>query len=561
MRKSQYTSRYSLLMPFVFLLTGCIDDKYDLKKDIDTSISFSESGITLPVSSTSDMKISQVIDLEENGQLKTDNEGNYYFYKSGKTEEEITVSIGYGSICNTVETDYTYHLKQDPTLETKPRYPEWNINTMNFTTKSIPNYSPDRLGTHVRALDYVDTPMSIVIELLDNNIVDFAPQIAKIKYSVPSFYVLEDESELTRTDIWMNHHNTHIIRCKGVDFNAALKDGEVAYYDNKTGQIHFKGEIKIECDIEYAYMDTYNTIDDPYINIRTTVGSLTTDKVTGRFEKSEHVDVEPITFEGLPDLINDEEVVVDLDNPTVRLTIDNEVPARALINATMKAYRDGKETATLKIGEAYGTDSIKFEGGEKQTVWISRKPQVVPDTVSGNVVIPEMMNLLTVMPDKIEIDGWAHTDSSQIVVMGLNKRYHVTPTYELFAPLVMGKNMKLVYTKTMNDLHDKLKKLEVSTIIFTANATSNIPLDLTATMTATDKQGNPIENIKLEQSQTIRGLAESTITLALTGSTDDFQRIYSMELKAYAECNEAMEGQQLNENHAIRLNNIKVTIY
>lgn len=561
MKKIQLTTQKLCIIAMVSTMIACVDDKYDLGKNVDIKLGISENGITLPTSSTSDIKLSQVMELEENGQLKTDAAGNYYFHKTGTTTNETIISVGYGSICNTAETNYTFYFKKDPTLETSVRYPEYNINTMKFTVKVQPPYAPDKLGQHVRELCYVHTPMDIVIEFLDNNIADFAPYISEIRYTVPSYYDIEDESDLTQKNVKTNTFNYHRIRCKGVDFKAALKNGEVASYNNKTGQITFKGEIKMECAIDYAYMNEYKKIEDPFIQMRTTIGSLTTDKVEGRFEKSEYVEVEPITFENLPDMINDEEVVIDIENPVVRLTVDNEVPARALINATLKAYRDGKETASLKIGEAYGTDSIKFEGGTKQTVWVSRIPTAIPDTVNGNVVIPEMMNLLKVMPDKIEIDGWAHTDSSQVVTMGLNKKYHVYPTYELFAPLVMGKNMKLVYTKTMDDLHDKLKKLEVNKITFTTNATSNIPLDLTATMKAMDQQGNPIENIRLEQSQTIEGLAESKITLTLTGNTDDFQKMYSVELKAYAECNETMAGQPLNENQAIRFDNIRVTAY
>lgn len=546
----------------VSAMAGCIDDKYDLSKDTDTRLSISKNGLTLPTSSTSDIQLSQIIDLEEDGELKTDDEGNYYFHKTGTTTDETTISVGYGSICNTVETEYTHHLRKDPTLKTTAKFPEYNISTMEFKTSIHPDYAPDRLGTHVRALDYVDTPMSIVIEFLDNNISMFAPQISKIKYTLPSYYVLEDENDLTSTNVWTNRRHYHIIKCKGVDFNAPLKDGEEAYYDNKTGQIHFKGEIKMEFTIDYAYMNEYAKINDPHIDIRTTIGSLTTDRVTGRFEKDEHVDVEPITFENLPDVVNDKEVVIDIENPVVRLTVDNEVPARALINATMRAYRDGKETASLKVGEAYGTDSIKFEGGKKQTVWISRNSMAqLPDTVSGNVVIPDMMKLLTVMPDRIEIDGWAHTDSSQVVTMSLSHEYHVYPTYELFAPLIIGKNMKLVYNKIMDDLHDKLKHLDVTKITFSANATNNIPLDLTATMTAKDELGNTIESIQLEQSQTIYGLTDSSITMTITGNSNDFQRVHSIELKAYADSNGYMAGQQLNENQAIKLDNIKVTVY
>lgn len=560
MRKLQSAAGFFPLAA-VILMTACIDDTYDLKKDIDSQVSFSKNGLTLPTSSTAEIKLSQIIELENDGQLKTDEKGNYYFYKSGETAEATTVSVGYGSICNTVETNFTYHFKDNPTFETSVKYPEWNINTATFTSSVSQEYHPDVLGSHVRALNYVDTPMHIVIEFLDNNISECIPYISEIKYRVPSFYDLEDESDLQETNVKTNQRHYHVIRCKGVDFNAALKNGEKASYDNKTGKIIFKGEINIECKIDYLYMNIYNSIHDPQINIRTIIGSLTTDKVTGRFEKSEHVSIEPITFEDLPDIINAPETVIDLDNPTVRLTVDNEVPARALVNATLKAYRNGTETATLEIGEAYGTDSIKFEGGKKQTVWISRKPTAIPDTVSCNVVIPNMSKLLTSMPDMIKVDGWAHTDSSQIVTMGLNKKYKVSPAYELYAPLVLGANMKLVYKQETDDIHDKLKHLDISRIAMTATAKSNIPIDLTAKLTAKDDKGNNIESISLMQDQTIRGMSDTDFSLVLIGSPNDFQRVDIIELNAYGECNETLAGQPLNENQTIKLENIKITVF
>ncbi|MCH5310740.1 MAG: hypothetical protein J1E57_02100 [Prevotella sp.] len=540
--------------------TGCVDNKYDLGKEIDKKWGFGENGLILPNSNTSDMHLSQIIELKKNGQLTTDADGNYLFYKKGKSQDETIVCVGYGSICNTAENNYTYYFRQDSTLEITPKYPELDINTMRFTTSTSPNYKPDRLGEHVRALDYVDTPMSIVVEWLDNNIKDFAPYISKIKYSVPSYYVLEDENDLVATNMATNRFGYHVIRCKGVDFNAALAEGEVASYNNETGQISFKGDIKMDCFIDYAYMNLYDTISNPYINIRTTVGSLTTDRVTGRFEKRENVEMEPITFDDMPDLIKNEEVVIDIDNPIVRLTIDNEVPARALINATVKAYRNGTETTRLNIGEAYGTDSIKFEGKKTQTVWISRKPTEIPDSVSDNIVVDNIIDIMRIMPDKINIDGWAHTDSSQVVTMGLNYKYKVYPTYELVAPLVIGKNMKLVYIKETDDLHSKLDKLEINSLTMTASITNTIPLDLTTTLKAIDTQNREIKDIVLTQAQIIKGLSDTDITLTIVGKPEDFQKLDKLELKAYAESSEVLAGQTLNENQALRLENIKITI-
>ena len=542
------------------LACSCIDNKYDLGKEIELNIGFGADGLTLPTSNTDRMELSQIIELGENGQLTTDTEGNYLFYKSGRNMDSTIVSIGHGSICNATEDNYTYYFKQDSQLETETKSGQYNTAVMRFTTDLSPTYQPDRMSDCVRAIEYVKTSLQIDIQMIFEGVSEFTSNISDIRYEVPSFYVLEDESELHETQVSTRDMHRHTIHTRGVDFNAATKEGEKIGYDAETGTITMAGHVKMHFTINTAHMDEYELLDNPCITIRVTAGTLGTNEVTGRFDQNERVDVEPITFEDLPDMINDDEVVIDLDNPVVRLTVENEVPARALVNAKMTAYRNGTETARLDIGEAYGTDSIQFEGGSRQTVWISRKPMEIPDTVSKNVVISNMTDLLARMPDRIEIDGQAHTDSSQVVVMGLNQRYTVQPTYELVAPLIIGPKMKLVYTKEIDDLHTAIKDLEINSLTLRATAVNNIPLDLTTTLKAMDGSGNEIGGIALEQSRTIKGLDTTDITLTVTGEPQDFHKLDRIEIKAYAESSGTLAGQALNENQALRLEDIKVTV-
>lgn len=557
--KHLFSMNKSIIAICSMLICSCIDTKYDLGKEIEPKLGFDSEGITLPSSNTDLIELSQIVKLSENGQLTTDPDGNYLFYKSGKNMDSTIVSIGQGSICNATEDNYTYYFKQDSQLETEIKSQQYNTATMRFTTDLSPTYQPDHMSDGIRALEYVKTSLQIDIQIEFDGVSEFASNISEIRYEIPSFYVPADLNELRETQVNTRDIHRHTINTKGVDFNAITKNDEKISYDPKTGTITMIGHIKLHCTINTAHMDEYELL-NPSMKIRVTAGTLGTNEVTGRFDQNEHVDVEPITFDDLPDIINNDEVVIDIDNPVVRLTVDNEVPARALINATMKAYRNEKETARLDIGEAYGTDSIKFEGSSKQTVWISRKPMEIPDTVSKNIVVDNMMDLLTKMPDKIEIDGWAHTDSSQVVVMGLNKKYVVQPTYELVAPLIIGPNMKLVYTKETGDLNSTLKRMEVSNLTMTARAINNIPLDLTATLTAKDENGREISNIVLVRNQTIKGLDESEITLTVTGEIEDFQKADKFEIKAYAESNEGLAGKTLNKNQALRLEDIKITV-
>lgn len=551
----------TIWITLTLLFCSCVDDKYDFGKEVEIKVGFADDGLTLPTSSTQPIALSQVIELNENGQLTTDPSGNYLFHKSVDKMDSTVINIGQGSICNATETLIDYHFKEDPDLQRTTVSEKYNTARLNFEISALPDYAPDNMSKSIRELDYIKTGLSISFIIYNNNVDEFASEISEIKYQVPSFYDLEDPSELTETHVRLGSQHEHIIHCKGVDFNAATAAGEEIGFDSSTGKLTFKGKVGMTCTINTAHMKEYEAMADPQIQARVTVGTLGTNEVTGRFSKTENVDIDPIELDDLPDIVRDEEVVIDLENPIVNLTINNEVPIGAMVNARLHSIRDGKEVASLDIGDIYGTAPIYFSPSSRQTVTVSRRPLAqLPDTVSSNVVVDNIMDILKIMPDKIEVEGFAHTDSSQVVTMSLNKEYRVYPQYELLAPLVIGPKMKLVYRKATEDLHDKLKHLEINQITMSAKAKSNIPLDLTATMTAKDEQGNEIADITLEQSQTIKGMSESDITLVLKGSIEDFQRVYSIETTAYGECNEALAGQPLNENQAIRLEDIKVTV-
>jgi len=65
------------------VLTGCsTDDGIDLG-DIDTTIAVGSDGLTFPSSSTNHVKLSDVLDLKENGVIDTLENGDYRFQKTG----------------------------------------------------------------------------------------------------------------------------------------------------------------------------------------------------------------------------------------------------------------------------------------------------------------------------------------------------------------------------------------------------------------------------------------------------------------------------------------------
>ena len=75
-----------------FLVTGCTNSDYDFN-EIDATMGFGGDGLELPASSTMDIPLKDVLDLEENGSVKLDDEGNYLFQLTGSGSSEANPKI------------------------------------------------------------------------------------------------------------------------------------------------------------------------------------------------------------------------------------------------------------------------------------------------------------------------------------------------------------------------------------------------------------------------------------------------------------------------------------
>ena len=60
----------SVCTTMLSIVSSCVDHDYDLTKEIDKTISFGGEELTLPASSTSELRLSKVLDLDEGSSIK-----------------------------------------------------------------------------------------------------------------------------------------------------------------------------------------------------------------------------------------------------------------------------------------------------------------------------------------------------------------------------------------------------------------------------------------------------------------------------------------------------------
>ena len=104
----------------VLLTASCTDDQYDIS-NVDTESRFTAKGLVIPLN-MSPIMLDNIISLNEDGDVKKDEKGNYYFYKKGKEPfESDNINVKKIKITKPADISQTVNvtIALDPTIQEK----------------------------------------------------------------------------------------------------------------------------------------------------------------------------------------------------------------------------------------------------------------------------------------------------------------------------------------------------------------------------------------------------------------------------------------------------------
>ena len=76
-----------LLIMSLLGITACVDDAYDLSKDVDMTITVGGENLSIPGSNTDLITLEKIFDLAPESDVKADANGNYALTMSGEGSE------------------------------------------------------------------------------------------------------------------------------------------------------------------------------------------------------------------------------------------------------------------------------------------------------------------------------------------------------------------------------------------------------------------------------------------------------------------------------------------
>lgn len=218
--------------------------------------------------------------------------------------------------------------------------------------------------------------------------------------------------------------------------------------------------------------------------------------VSGEF-KHDVGAIDPIKLDDLPDFLNDDEVVLDLDNPMIFISTSTTLPAKAN-TAIQLISRDGSNTV-----ERYA-DNIVIEGSK--VFWMANREEkvFVPKQYDGQNLIwtplsGDVTALVKKIPDEIEVK--VNEVRLSATDLDITKSYDVDVDYQFYAPLAFSDEFKLVYQDTEDglDLGDDLDDVQFASdavIEMTADVVSTLPTNCTLSLIPMGKQNNQLNNLE-----------------------------------------------------------------
>lgn len=574
----------ALLVAGFLTLTGCTNNDYDLN-NVDATMGFGSESLVIPNSSTKDIQLKDVLDLKEGGCVVTDAAGNYLFQLAGGDVEAAYPNISPIILDVTNVFDGDISLSNAASTGAKARRaPGSSLHLASPKVMMFEYHGNDKAVKSINEAEINENEngTEISIRLDFSNISTAVSNIESATLTLPAYLSISqvngnsngvpthNGSKVTIIDISTAHPLELSLKTQKLDFTNNQNDHGRLSINN--GAIDLTGyfSIAMQCNVTGAMPD------NPTIKAKIGVAdrTITMNSATGIFDPKINLNtLGEVDVTGLPDFLDDDDVVADLDNPQILLTVNNDMDVAATVSATVISTKEGRELARVTLPEM----SVAKNGLSKICICRQKTSELTQQYGEANVyAVSNLSTLINRIPDHIKIvDVNAHA-KAEVATIVFGEEYHVKPSYKVNAPLAFGEKANIVYEDSFtgwNDDIDELDLAEGTYIEVTANVENKVPAYLTVKAYPVDAQGNKIEDkLLIEIPDEVAASTDGTtavttpITMKITPKVKNSLKqldglVFRLEGSAKSANGNKVTGICLNERkHTLKLNDIKVKI-
>lgn len=563
-------------------VNSCLNEDYDLTKDIDTNISI-DGDISAPLGNSEFILVDDFLNLGNDAAdvLKTDSSGNYYISVTGRgTSSDVELPVL--SFSDELVTDGGYIArikKSELPLPSSGTVPAEQY-TKHFNVSSTPMTVNEDVPHEIRAVKDAEVSGVVNISLtvttgkatLSDLIIDFPEylEFADVKDAGLNFN--PDGNLLTiKSPQISTMAKNYYLNVVGIDFDKIPSGQGFLPSQHK---IVLNDEIKLSAfDVNAVLSDFGTTVDaipnEIVADIDISISSLIVKTALVKVDPDIVIDPFISNVGELPDFLSGDDVVLDLYNPVLKLNIDNRTPLKLNLNADIMSYK-GADHRTAHVGNANGGEAIALTPSGMNRLYISRTGEGVP-TGFSSVVVPDFSSLISIVPDRIGVENIDVEAADEFVTLTSGGRYNVVYDFELAAALAFGKDVRIVYStdftgwnETFNP-NDESFALEVRDADVKFDFVNMIPMTISLDAAAIDVDGNVIPGIKVTLNGDIpAGSVEkpstSALTLNLEGSAEQMRKLDGLRLNLTGSDPGTMSGVCLNKNQGVQFKNMKIRL-
>lgn len=548
-------------------LTSCIDNSYDMSKDIDMTVGVGAQGLKLNIGNSEKIRLSDVLEVDEEEMLEETEAGLFYLVKSDNADFKFDVpsfkaTVDVASLAPELPMLTFEDLASGANLTEYPLAKDWKTPATPLSVASTELLSISDLPKEIQRLKRIipqkeSKDVSVTLEIVSNTPSQkfVVESFEGVQINLPQFFKLRKEDG---TIIENNVISIDDATINAKKFNLANFTIDALEFDGENGvdlsndkSLDIEGHYSVSGNfvIKAADKFTLKAGDETTLRVTIRVGNDTSSEsvdisfaqVVGVFNPEINPNISPINIANdVPDFLTDPEVCIMASNPTFRLDVNlQDVPTNLTMWGNLYAEKEGKVIADVRIpGEVDNT--VELTGLQNSVIYFSgeEKPFDPNGVVEGAPIytIANLGDVVKTIPDVIRVDmeGEKIKLTEELTTISLGETYEASLDYDVYVPFMFNRGMKIVYEEIVKDLGGDLEDLAAEGAKITATIENKVPLALELTAVLLDKNGDQIPGVEVSR-VSVQALSESTVNISVKFDNPyDLQKLDQLSLKVKA---------------------------
>lgn len=511
---------WGVLLSFPLWTVSCVDNKYDLDKDIDMTVNVGGEYLTIPAGSSDTAYLSKIIEVEEGDILQPDATTRVYHLtkKDDINVEPTTVKeVTVGATTTDLEAIEIVNNTGVSFSEAEVSADITTSGDFEATANDI-DEALKELGS-LRVKTPVDLNLTIDFNISGGNLTFNQVKANKLKLVFPDYIVFKEDEGIQDNELILDEEvlsvngssYTRTLKVEGYKFGDAADSGRKP---NAEGSLTIEGNISMEGDVVTSGISGTGAL---ALVPKAVLEEMNINSVTGVIQPKIEAETTKIELNDLPDFLKDEDTRLDITNPVILLKADNPLETDVEIDAVLTPKKNNVniEGHEVKIGTGYGQNKVALIPGTN-IIALSRTGECSIEGVTENIKVEDINNLLETIPDDIDVNLQPIVRNENYYNAELGKEYDLPASYEVDVPLSFEQGLNIVYNDSVQDLNkdlNDLDKVSLKNAKIMLSVDNAIPLKLqlkAENVQIKDVYGNELTAVKKTMEEDKQYVAEST---------------------------------------------------